>query len=271
MGSTVLPDVTTPAPAYAIPERRANTHQRQPRERFAPLWLRAGLILATLAALAFLYPKSYIDASLRRQVRPNAATLAYLRLMVRAQPAADTRILLAQQALAAGDIALSRYALSPWLDRAIPALPLSIALLRLRLLRSQLDAAQSSPTRHTKLARAYARAVLLLAPRMDTSELLRATRIVAALGRYRTAARLYRHVIAQAEGAALRSEAFHDGIDALLAAGRPVDALRFAQEELAVVPPSARLWRQMTRLALMAEAPKLATRYARRLIGLNPP
>ncbi len=268
----MLPEVTASTASYTVPERRAHVREPAPRERFAPLWLRASLILATVATLAFLYPRSYIESSLRQEPRPDATTLAYLRLMVLAQPTAkDIRTLLAQQALAAGDLSLSRYALAPWLDQAIEAVPPDVALLRLRLLRSELAAAQPSSPRHAALADTYIRDVLLLAPRMGSSDLLQVARIVAALGQYRTAARLYRHIITRTSDAALRLEAFHGGIEALLAAGRPVDALAFAQDELALVPASAALWREMTRLALMADAGRAAAGYARRLVGLKTP
>jgi tetratricopeptide (TPR) repeat protein len=272
MGSITPPELSASLSAYAAPERRACTHPEPPRERFAPLWLRASLILATVVTLALLYPKSYIEASLRAEPHPNATTLAYLRLMVMAQPTAiDTRVLLAQQALTAGDISLSRDALAPWLHQAMPSLPLSVALLRLRLLAAELNAAPPSSRRHAELAQAYLHDVLLLAPRMDSSELLPLARVIAALGEYRIAADLYRRIIAESPDAALRLEAFHRGIAALLAAGRPGDALAFAQQQLALVPPSAALWREMTRLALTADAPELAARYARRLMGLKAP
>lgn len=272
MESITLREVTAPAAAYAAPERRAHGRDPPPRERFAPLWLLAGLILATVATLAFLYPKAYIEGSLRQESRPDTATLAYLRLMVMAQPAAvDIRTLLAQQSLAAGDVSLSRYALEPWLRQGVAALPPDIALLRLRLVRSELAAAPPSSLRHAALADAYTRDVLLLASHMGSSELLRAARIVAALGQYRTAARLYRQMIAHTPDAALRLEAFRGGVAALLATGRPADALAFAQAELPLMPASAGLWRQMTRLALMADATRTAAGYARRLTGLEAP
>lgn len=272
MGPSTPPELTAPLAAHAVPERRAHAHEKPPRERFAPLWLRASLILAAVATLVLLYPKSYIENSLRRESQPSATTLAYLRLMVLAQPAAlEPRILLAEQALTAGDASLARAALAPWLARAIPALPLNVALLRLRLLLSERNATRPSSLRHAELTQAYIRDVLLLAPRMSSSELLPLARFVAALGQNRTAAVLFRRIIAQTPDPALRLQAFHSGIEALLAAGRPADALAFAQEELARVPASTALWRQMTRLALAADAPKLAAGYARRLIGLKAP
>ncbi len=272
MGSITLPELTASLAAHTAPERRTRTHEEPPRERFAPLWLRASLILATLVTMALLYPKPYIESSLRRESQPSATTLAYLHLMVSARPSAlDARILLAEQALAAGDRSLARYALAPWLHREISPLPLRVALLRLHLVEAELDATRPSSLRHAEVAETYVRDALLLAPRMGSSELLRTASFIAAQGRYRIAADLYRRIIAESPDAALRLEAFHRGIDALLAAGQPPDALAFAQQELALVPRSAALWREMIRLALEADAPELAARYARRLTGLEAP
>jgi len=272
MGSITPPELTASLAAHAAPERRTRTHEEPPRERFAPLWLRASVILATLVTMALLYPKPYIESNLRRESQPSAATLAYLRLMVLARPSAlDARILLAERALTAGDLALARDALAPWLQQKISPLPLQIALLRLRLLSAELDATRSTTLRHAEIAETYLRDALQLAPRMDSSELLRTAGFIAAQGQYRIAADLYRRIIAQSPDAALRLEAFHSGIEALLAAGRPPDALAFAQQELALVPHSAALWREMIRLALEADAPELAARYARRLTGLEAP
>ena len=267
-----LPDSTVRSPAHAVPERRAGSREQPPRERFAPLWLRASLIVATIGALGLLYPKYYIESRLHRESAPNAAALAYLQLMVRAQPAAtETRLLLAQQALSAGELALARHALAPWAARRFATLPLNIALLRLHLLRAELYAQQPTSKRHAALAQAYTREILLLATHMDPSELVREARFAAALGQYRAAADLYRQAIAQSRDPAVRLEAFYAGIEALRAAGRPLDALAFARHELTAIPPTAELWRALTRLALMADAPRLAAHYARRLVGLEPP
>lgn len=272
MGSLTPPELTASLAAHAAPERRARTHEPPLRERFAPLWLRASLILATLVTMALLYPKPYIESSLRHGSQPSATTLAYLRLMVSAQPEGlDTRMLLAQQALAAGELSLARDALAPWLHRPASALPLKLALLRLRLASTELNATRLSATHHAEVLENYLRDVLLLAPRMDSSELLPAARFIAAQGQYPIAAGLYRRIISQSPDPVLRLEAFHGGIDALLAAGQPSEALAFAQQGLALVPPSPALWREMTRLALAADEPELAARYARRLTGLKAP
>ena len=272
MGALTPPELTASLGAYAAAERRAGTHQEPPRERFAPLWLRISLILATVVTMALLYPKSYIENSLRQQSQPSTTTLAYLRLMVSAQPSSlEARMLLARQALTAGDLSLARDALAPWLHRGISALPLSAALLRLRLRAAELDATAPSTPGHAEAVETYVRDVLLLAPHMDPAQLLPLARVIAGQGQYRSAADLYRRIIARSADPASRLEAFHRGIEALLAAGQPAEALAFAQHELTLVPPSAALWREMTQLALTADAPELAARYARRLTGLKAP
>lgn len=272
MEPLALPELTSHTPGHTDSERRLRSRERPSPERFAPLWLRASLVLATLGILWLLYPRYYIENSLRRQSAPNSATLVYLRLIVLAQPAVtETRVLLAKQALAAGNVALARYALAPWAKRGLEAVPLKIALLRLRLLRVELYAQRPASMRRAELTEVYTRALLLLAPRMGASELLRHAGAVAALGQYRVAARLYRQVMATTGDPAVRLKAFYGGIAALRAAAQPFDALAFARSELAAVPPSTGLWREMTRLALMADAPMLAASYARRLIGFEPP
>ena len=272
MQPVTLPDSTSASSGHAITERRLRSHRKASPERFAPLWLRASLVLATFGILWLLYPRYYIENDLRRESAPTAATLVYLRLIVLAQPAVtETRLLLAQEALATGDIPLARYALATWAKRSIGSVPVKIALLRLRLLRTELYAQRPPSPRRAELAEVYTRAVLVLASRLAASELQRQARVVAALGHYQVAARLYRQIIAETGDAALRRKAFDAGIAALRAAGQSRDALAFARSELAAVPPSAALWREMTRLALMADAPRLAARYARRLIAHVPP
>ena len=267
-----LPELTDRAPHSAVTERRAHSREPAAREHFAPLWLRASLIVATLIALALLYPRYYIESGLKHSPAPNAATLAYLELMVRSQPTAtETRILLARQAREAGRIALARRALAPWASRRWATLAPDIALLRVNLLRAELYRQPPASRRHRQLAATYTQDVLRLSPRMDVRHLLREARTVAALGHYRAAAQLYRYVIARSPDPALRLAAFYEGIAALRAAGRPLDALAFARQELAAIPRTMALWRALTRLALLADAPKLAAQYARRLIGLQPP
>ncbi len=270
MTLTATTDLRFRKPLNVKPERRKCIPPTIARERLAPSWLLAGLVLATLAILLILYPRTYIEADLRAHPQPNAATLAYLRLIVIAQPRArDMRILLAEQALSVGDISLSRYALAPWLQQGFAVLPLNIGLLRLHLLRVELYAARPGSAGYTKLAETYARSLLLLAPRIKVIDLLTAIHFVAGLGQYVTAAQLYRNLIARTHSASLRRQAFRGGIGSLLAAGKPRVALDFARAEIGYIQLDDALWRRLIRLALLADRPHLAARYARRLLGMH--
>ncbi|MDA8382928.1 MAG: hypothetical protein M0037_07720 [Betaproteobacteria bacterium] len=268
-------DLLTPAlehrdPYYAtLAERRVGAHQAAPREHFAPLWLLASLILATLAALLFLYPRPYLLKTLRDHPQPTLATLAYLRLMVIEQPsAADTRLLLAQEALAAGDWPLARDALSPWRDKAPSAVPPEVAAMRLRLQQAELGSPRTLSARRDALSKAYVKDLLALAPHMAPSTLRHAITVVASLGHYQTSARLCTLLIRRTRNPALRQAAFDSGIKALLASGDAAAALAFAQADLPLMPPSRILWREMTRLALQAGNARMAAEYAHHLVKL---
>ncbi|MDA8094616.1 MAG: hypothetical protein M0T84_12055 [Betaproteobacteria bacterium] len=270
-------DLLTPSlehrdPRYAdLAQRRVGAHQAAPREHFAPLWLLASLVLATLAALVFLYPKTYILQTLRANPQPTLATLAYLRLMVSEEPtAADTRILLAQEALAAGDWPLARYALSPWLNEKPAAMPPAVGSIWLRLQQAELGGAHTLAARRNALSKEHVQDLLALAPRMAPSALLHEIHFVASLGHYRTSARLCALLIRRTRNTALRQAAFDSGIKALLASGDPAAALAFAQADLPLMPPSHALWREMTGLALEAGNPGIAAQYAHHLVKLPP-
>ncbi len=258
-----------PAP-HARAARVGRARRTIPRERLAPLWLLGSLILATIGALLVLYPKAYIEANLTATRMPNTASLAYLRLLVRAhsdEPAA--RILLAEQALTVGDIDLSHRALAPWLHGSLRHVPLQIAMLRLHLLEAELRAASRRPEQRGRLAAIYARDAADIAPRMRMPALTDTIRMLTGLGQFDTVTVLYRDMIDRARNQAARRHGFLGGIAALLAAGRPQAALNFARSELDRVQPDDVIWRHMIRLALMADQPVLAAHYARRLVGMS--
>ena len=262
--------ISGPVPYVRAEERPERARQAIKRERLAPSWLLGSLVLTTLGALLVLYPKTYIETSLRANPTPNTATLAYLQLMVRAHSDdGAARVMLADQALIVGDVRLARYALRPWLHEDMSRLPIRIAMLRLHALETELHSASGEPKRHARLADAFARDIVDLSNRMSVTTLMNNIRSVADLGHFTTAARLYRSIIDRANNAALRRQAFVEGIDTLLAAGQPKAALDFARSELARTPQDNAIWRRMVRLALMANQPHLAARYARRLVGMN--
>ncbi len=254
------------------PNRRHHATLPSPSERFAPYWLLVGIASAALFALWLLYPRTYIENALQAQDKPNVATLAYLRLLVRAKPD-DTgnRLLLARQALIAQELPWVRTALAPWMGRPLDTLPLDIARLRLRLLQQEWTGQPEGSPARSVLARTYTRALLGLAPRMNPAQLLDEAHFALALGAYPTVAELDRQVLLRSQNAALRQDAFEQGIAALLAAGKAQGALDFAHDALPYVRHDDALWRRMIRLALASGRPVLAARYARRLVRMPGP
>ncbi len=86
-------------------------------------------------------------------------------------------------------------------------------------------------------------------------------------GEPQQAAEYARRWLLQAPNGTEQRQALDAVITAWLAAGKPDRALQDATMLIDHVPASRSLWRQLTRLALQAERPDLAARYARRLVG----
>lgn len=251
------------------PNRRRHATLESPDERFAPYWLLVGIAGAALFALWLLYPRTYIEHALQAQGKPNAATLAYLQLLVRGNPEdTQARLLLANQALAAQQVALARYALSPWHDQSLLAMPMDIARLRLRLMHHEWAALPEDSSHRGTLHDDYVRAIEQLAPRMTPAQLLDEARFTLALGAFRTVADMDLQVLERSRDASRRQQAFTQGVAALLAAGHAQDALEFAQAALPHIGHDDALWRQMIHLSLAAGRPDLATGYARRMVGM---
>ncbi|APZ43392.1 hypothetical protein [Acidihalobacter ferrooxydans] len=242
------------------------------RERFMPWWLPLAILGATAFALWLLFPKTYIEQTLRAQTRPNAATLAYLQLLVKANPDnLSTRLMLIEKALLVQNLPLARQALAHWRNRPLETLPLDIARARLHLLRLELLAGPpQAPERQQRVAR-YTRDLLQLAPRLTTEQALQETRFTLQLGAYATVAAVDRTLLRRTAQPALREQVYTQGITALLAGGQPRAALAFARTEMGHVPHNDALWRRLIRLALAAGQPELAARCARRLVGLPEP
>lgn len=240
------------------------------RERFAPRLLLLSLFLGTLAAMYFLYPKAYIENNLRTHPQPDATTLAYLQLLVRVEPKNERlRLLLVREALAAGQLSKARTAFAPWEKVPVSQLPFAVALAGLQLRLVTLQASRANAANRTVLTDQYVEEVLALAPRMQPADLLKQARVVQAIGGYSAAAEIDRRIINESTDSRTRKIAFHDGIKALLAANRPAAALAFAESEISRLTPDEELWRLLTRLALSANRPVIAAKYARRLVGMQ--
>lgn len=255
-------------PPTADRRQAATTPPR--REPFASYWLLVAIFGATLFALWLLFPKTYIENTLRTQARPDVAMLAYLQLLVRANPGdPGTRRLLAEKALVARNLPLARSALAPWQNRPIDALPVDIARLQLALLQMELLAEPAgTPARRVQKA-AYITALNRLAPLLSAPQLLEEARFAQDVGLAKTVVLLDRMILRRSNDIALHHKAYSQGIAALLAAGTPRMALDFARTEISRVAHNDALWRRLIHLALAADRPDLAARYARRLVGMG--
>ncbi len=237
-----------------------------------PWWLPIAIVVSTVFSLWMLFPKSYLEQTLSAQKTPNAASLAYLHLLVRANPKDNTlRLKLADMALAAQNASLAHSALGPWMHSPLRGLALPIAQARLRLLRLELlSTPLHTPTRD-KLQQQYIHSLTQIAAHLSPLQLLNEAGFAIQLGDYASAACLDRRILETGTASSLRLKAYQQGIDALLAADEPRAALAFARAYLNRVPRNEVLWRRLTRLALAANRPDLAVRYARRLVGLPEP
>lgn len=238
------------------------------RERLASPWFSAGLLIGTLAAFVFLFPKANLNRQLANGHNVSAATLIYLTLMTRASPSdVALHTLLARKALQVGDLALARRALEPWPEASTDT-PASVALLRLDILRAALLAAKPGTAARQQAITRYRAGVLQTAHRLSTSELLVQAHISLGFGLYETAAELSDAALVRATTPGDKLRALHLGINSLLASGDPKAALRFAVRQARHIPDEAALWHSLFQLGMQAGEPLEATDYARRWFRL---
>lgn len=145
-------------------------------------------VIAVLAVL--LFPKEFINQQLHSGAPPHAATIAYLQLLLRAQPSDRTiRLQLVHERLRAGQLEAAEAALAPLINRAAPASP-PVAALWLSLRRAQFVAIPPGSPRREQARADYARALDHLGSRLTFADQLAETRHAIAAGLYDTAARL---------------------------------------------------------------------------------
>lgn len=121
---------------------------------------------------------------------------------------------------------------------------------------------------HPAAALAAAEAVL---PSLDDTQIdwAQLIRIAVWANQPATAASLAKRWLDRARDDDARWAAFHALIDAYLATGHPAQALNAASLQLQRMPQTTVLWRLMTQLAMQAGDGQQATRYARRLVGME--
>lgn len=143
-----------------------------------------------------LFPKAFIDRQLHTSAAPNAATIAYLQLLLRAKPSdLTTRMQLVSQRLLAGQLQQAELELAPLLDLPGPP-PEQFGMLWLTLRRAQFMAAPADSPRHVQARAQYAEALSRfgsqLAPAQQLIEIQHATDV----GLYQVAAQLAAHLLA---------------------------------------------------------------------------
>ncbi len=261
-------------PSEANPHGRETSHYRgqvfRTDERFAPWPLLLGVFIASIFAAFWLFPRHYILAQMSSQEHPSPITLAYLALAIRSQPQDPTlRLLFARQALDIGRLVSARSALLLWGKLSWRQLPLVVARLRLRLLLKEMQRLTRGTQHYVGITDEYVRGIDMLSPRLSSNRLLEEADVLAGIGQFMLVVHLDRRILARTKNERLQKKAYRQGIHALLGAGEPVLALKFARQELSRIKPDLALWRVLTRLALMANKPVLAATYARHMVGLD--
>lgn len=151
---------------------------------------------AMLVLAVVLFPKEFINQQLRAEGPPQAATIAYLQLLLRAQPGDESiRLQLVHERLRAGQLAEAETALAPLVRHADRESP-SVAALWLGLRRAQFVAIPPKSPGREEARRAYARALDRFGSRLSPANQLAETRHAIDAGLYVTAERLAAHLLA---------------------------------------------------------------------------
>lgn len=145
------------------------------------------LSLGVLVLLVLLFPQTLINRQLASGMRPTAATLAYLKLQLRAKPGQRAlRLSLARAQLIVGQLEPAARTAKPLLDDPTPA----VAQLWLRLQRARYVAAIPGTPDRDAAREAYRKALLSFAPQLGTMGLLAEIKHAVRSGLYDTAALL---------------------------------------------------------------------------------
>lgn len=180
-----------------IPQASAPARDRAPRYRkfesprlshrfFGPRHI-LSLTLGVLVLLILLFPRPLINMQLGSGMTPSAATLAYLRLQLRAKPdARELRLKLAQAELRAGQLEPATRTARPLLADPSP----ESALLWLHLQRARYVAAEPGSAARDRARETYRQALVSLAPQLGTRGLLGEMHNAVQSGLYDTASML---------------------------------------------------------------------------------
>jgi hypothetical protein len=143
-----------------------------------------------------LFPKAFIDRQLQTTAPPNAATIAYLQLLLRAKPGdSATRMQLVSQRLRAGQLQQAESELAPLLDRP-GAPPEQLDMMWLTLRRAQFMAVPADSPRRMQARAQYAQALSRFGGQLAPEQQLGEIRQAIDVGLYQVAAELAGHLLA---------------------------------------------------------------------------
>lgn len=192
--------MTTDAAALRATAPRTSRYQRHVTPASKSHFVGPGHLIALCGAMLVLavlmFPKEFINQQLRAEGPPQAATIAYLQLLLHAQPGDQTiRLQLVHERLRAGQLAEAEVALAPLVDHA-GAESSAVASLWLSLRRAQFVAIPPGASGRDAARRAYANALDQLGSRLSPAGQLAETNHAIESGLYLTAARLAAHLLA---------------------------------------------------------------------------
>ncbi len=196
--------MTTDTTAVRAMAPRASRYRRHATPLLKSHFVGPGHLVALCGAMLVLavlmFPKEFINQQLRAGGPPQAATIAYLQLLLHAQPSDQTiRLQLVHERLRAGQLAEAEVALAPLIDHA-GSESSAVASLWLSLRRAQFVAIPSGAPGREAARRAYANALNRLGSRLSPAGQLAETNHAIESGLYLTAARLAAHLLATTQG-----------------------------------------------------------------------
>jgi hypothetical protein len=178
---------------------RASRYSRRVTPQISIQFLGTGQVVALCIAMlvlgVLLFPKAYIDRQLHTTAPPNATTIAYLQLLLRAQPEeSTTRMQLVRQRLRAGQLQQAESDLVPLIKRPGPP-PEQVGMMWLTLRRAQFLATPAeSPQRILARAR-YSQALSSFGSQLSPAQELGEIQQAIKAGLYEVAAGLAGHLL----------------------------------------------------------------------------
>jgi len=185
---------------------RSSRYQRHATARIATHFLGPGQVIALFSAMIaigiVLFPRQFINQQLHAGGPPQAATIAYLALLLRAQPAdATTRLQLGREQLRAGQLDRAEETLGPLVHaNAAPGAGATALWLELRRARF-VGVASGSPQREVT-RQDYARALRRYCASLSPSDQLTQINQAIDAGLYSTAVKLAESLLRTGDGSA---------------------------------------------------------------------